>query len=116
MVSNVADWQLAKQRKVASSELRQGYVHAHGVALQAIGTAGADLVAAHPEDWQQKLKKLRSLDWSRSNDALWEGRAMVHGRISKARTNVRLTANLLKKHMGLRLNADEETLERQLGK
>ena len=41
---------------------------------------------------------------------------MVHGRISKARTNVRLTANLLKKHMELRLNAEEETLERQLGK
>ena len=53
VVSNVPDWQLAKQRKVASSELRQGYVHAHGVALQAIGTAGADLVAAHPDDWQK---------------------------------------------------------------
>ena len=116
VVSNVPDWQLAKQRKVASSELRQGYVHAHGVALQAIGTAGADLVAAYPEDWRQKLKNLRNLDWSRSNEAIWEGRAMVHGRISKARTNVRLTANLLKTQMGLRLNAEEEELERQLGK
>ena len=116
VVSNVPDWQLAKQRKVASSELRQGYVHAHGVALQAIGTAGADLVAAHPEDWQEKLKVLRDIDWARANVALWEGRAMVHGRISKARTNVRLTANLLKKQMGLRLNADEEALEGQLGK
>ena len=116
VVSNVPDWQLAKQRKVASSELRQGYVHAHGVALQAIGMAGADLVAAYPEDWQEKLKVLRDIDWARANEALWEGRAMVHGRISKARTNVRLTANLLKKQMGLRLNADEEELERQLGK
>ena len=116
VVSNVPDWQLAKQRKVASSELRQGYVHAHGVALQAIGTAGADLVSAHPEKWQEKLNVLRDIDWARANEALWEGRAMVHGRISKARTNVRLTANLLKKHMGLRLNADEEELERQLGK
>lgn len=116
VVSNVPDWQLAKQRKVASSELRQGYVHAHGVALHAIGLAGADLVAAHPEDWQRHLKALRNLDWSRSNEALWDGRAMVHGRISKARTNVRLTANLLKKHMGLRLSTEEEELERQLGK
>ena len=116
VVSNVPDWQLAKQRKVASSELRQGYVHAHGVALYAIGMVGADLVSAHPQAWQAKLTALQRIDWSRSNERLWEGRAMVHGRISKARTNVRLTANLLKTHMGLRLNAEEEELERQLGK
>lgn len=115
VVSNMPDWTLAKKRKVASSDLRQNFVHAHGVALQAIGAAGADLVAAHPRGWQTRLKKLRTIDWSRSNEALWEGRAMVHGRISKARTNVRLTANLLKLHMGLRLNAEEEELENSLG-
>ena len=114
VVSNVPDWGLAKRRKVASSDLRQNFVHAHGVALQAIGTAGADLVAAYPEGWQSRLKKLRTVDWSRSNQALWEGRAMVHGRISKARTNVRLTANLLKMRMGLCLNAEEEELEKNL--
>ena len=115
VVSNMPDWNLAKKRKVASSDLRQSSVHAHGVALQAIGTAGADLVAAHPKGWQTRLKKLKTIDWSRSNEAVWEGRAMVHGRISKARTNVRLTANLLKMHMGLRLNAEEEELEKSLG-
>ena len=114
VVSNMPDWIQAKKRKVASSDLRQYYIHAHGVALSAIGTAGADLVASHPKAWPQRLKKLKTLDWSRSNDQLWEGRAMVHGRISKARTNVLLTANLLKQHMGLRLNAEEEELERSL--
>ena len=116
VASNVPDWGLAKKRKVASSDLRQNFVHAHGVALQAIGTAGADLVAAHPKGWQTRLKQLRTIDWSRSNEAVWEGRAMVHGRISKARTNVRLTANLLKMHMGLRLNAEEEELEKSLAR
>ena len=116
VVSNMPDWQLAKQRKVASSDLRQNFIHAHGVALSAIGAAGADLVALRRNDWQSKLKKLRSVDWSRSNEDLWEGRAMVHGRISKARTNVRLTANFLKQHMGLPLNPEEEELERSLGR
>ncbi len=116
VVSNVPDWGLAKQRKVASSDLRQNCVHAHGVALSAIGAAGADLVSSHPDGWQSKLKKLRTIDWSRSNGTLWEGRAMVHGRISKARTNVRLTANFLKEHMGLPLNAEEEELERNLSR
>lgn len=116
VVSNVPDWRLAKKRKVAPSDLRQNCVHAHGVALSALGTAGADLVASHPDAWQSKLKKLRTVDWSRSNEDLWEGRAMVHGRISKARTNVRLTANYLKQHMGLSLNAEEEELERNMRK
>ena len=114
VTSNMPDWGLAKARKVASTDLRQNFVHAHGVALQAIGTAGADLVASHPKNWQEKLKKLQTVDWSRSNESLWEGRAMIHGRISKARTNVRLTANLLKEHMGMRLNEEEEELEKNL--
>ena len=114
VVKNMPDWVLAKKRKVASHDLRQNYVHAHGVALQALGAAGADLVAAKPKGWQQALTNLKKLDWSRSNAQVWEGRAMVHGRISKARSNVRLTANLLKVQMGLSLNADEETLERSL--
>ena len=49
---SMPDWNLAKKRKLASSDLRQNFIHAHGVALQAIGTAGADLVAAHPKGWQ----------------------------------------------------------------
>ena len=115
VVANMPDWDLAKQRKVAPGDLRQGSVHAHGVALSAIGTAGADLVAAEPDDWPAKLQKLSTVDWSRSNQDLWEGRAMVHGRISKAKVHIQLTANLLKEHMGLRLSAEEEELERSLG-
>lgn len=114
VVSNMPDWVQAKRGQVTSSKLRQNCVHAHGVTLSAIGIAGADLLAAHPEGWQSKLKKLRTIDWSRSNGALWEGRAMVLGKICRARTNMRLTANLIKTHMGLSLNAEEQELERSL--
>lgn len=112
---NMPDWQLAKKRKVAPGDLRQDCIHAHGVALSAIGAAGADLVAAHPKGWEARLRKLKDVDWSRSNQAAWEGRAMVHGRISKAKTHIQLTANLLKTAMGLRLSPEEEALERGLG-
>jgi len=114
VISNIPDWGRAKQRKVASSDLRQNYIHAHGVALAALGAAGSDLLAKHPKDWQKRLKKLKTLDWSRSNAELWEGRAMVLGKISKARNNVMLSANLIKQHLGLDLNDQEAELERQL--
>ena len=108
------DWRRAKDRAVASGELRQDFVHAHGLALSAIATAGADLVEACPKRWRSRLRKLEAIDWSRANRELWEGRAMEHGKISKAKTNIRLTANLLKMHMGLPLSADERRLERNL--
>ena len=113
VVHNIPDWNLAKQRKLASGDIRQNFVHAHGVALHAIGIVGAHLVASHPTEWKPYLKKLSTIDWSRSNP-LWENRAMVHGRISKARSNVQLTANAIKMHLGLPLTASDQELEQQV--
>ena len=110
VVQNMPDWNLAKKRKLAPGELRQNFIHAHGVALHAIGIVGAHLVGSHPTDWEPYLKKLATIDWSRTNP-LWENRAMVHGRISKARSNVQLTANAIKTHIGLPLTPSEEQLE-----
>ena len=104
------DWQAVLDRKVASSELREQYVHAHGVILQSLGQIGADLLSQKPKGWSSVLKKLPKIDWARSNSE-WEGRAMVHGRISKARTNVILTGNFLKQKLGLKLNEFEQAEE-----
>lgn len=108
---NIPDWQQAKQRKVAPADLRQNFVHAHGVALYALGVVGAELLRYDVAVWKKTLKKLRTLDWSRSNVALWEGRAMVMGRISKARNNVWLTANAIRLHLGMDLGPEEQQLE-----
>jgi DNA sulfur modification protein DndB len=105
------DWQAAAERKVAPSELRSDYVHAHGIALQAVAIAGSALIAAQPAAWQKRLAPLGKVDWSRSNAALWEGRALVGGRLSKAQTNVTLTANVLKAALGLPLTPSEEQME-----
>jgi len=111
----IPDWKRARERSIQTSELRQGFVHAHGVVLQALGHVGAALISARPKEWKAALKKLRGLDWSRSNVALWEGRALLHGRVSKASTNVTLTANALKKIIGLSLMDEELALEREIG-
>jgi DNA sulfur modification protein DndB len=113
---HVPDWKLAKQRKVSAAELRRDYVHAHALALHALalhalGRAGSELIRRYPRDWKSKLTRLKSLDWSRSNSQLWEGRAMNAGRLSKRGVNVILTGNLIKKHLGLKLTAEEQALE-----
>lgn len=115
VAGHMPDWLRAKNKELSTAELRDNYIHAHGVMLQAMGIVGADLIVRQPQEWKKVLKKLRNIDWDRANEA-WEGRAMVHGRISKATTNVQLTANFIKMAIGVPLSTPEEELERKLAK
>jgi DNA sulfur modification protein DndB len=116
VAEHIPDWKLVREKKVATADLRQNFIHAHGVALHALGLLGADLLADRPKDWKKRLQKLSKIDWSRSNAQLWEGRAMVHGRISKATTNVILTSNLIKRYIDLPLKPEEAELEKGASK
>ena len=102
--------------KIAASEIREGYIHSHGIALQAIGKAGNALLKGNPSGWKARLKALRNIDWSRKNAALWEGRAMIGGKVSKVTANVTLTANVIKKQLGIELTPDEQKVEDALNK
>ncbi len=110
---SIPDWISAMNRKVSSSELRQNFIHPHGVVLHALGNMGADLLQSQPDDWKSFLPKLADIDWSRSSAEIWEGRALQHGRLSKANTNVHLTANYIKTQLGMPLSDDDLELEKK---
>ncbi len=107
------DWQLVHEGIVKASEVRMNYLHTHGVVLQAIGQVGNTLIREHQGDWSNYLSGLSEIDWSRANPD-WEGRAMVMGRVKKARENIGLTANYIKLALGLPLNEEGCELEQQL--
>lgn len=111
VVACMPDWQRVQRREVASAELRRDYVHAHGLAIQAIAIAGAHLIQAHPHKWSHHIKKLSSVDWSRANHALWEGRALVAGRLNKSRNNVLLVSNVVLRAWGIPLSPEGEHVE-----
>lgn len=79
-------------------DLRKQTIHAHGVTLCAIASAGSRLVERFPKTWKRKLKRLRDIDWSRSNKQ-WEGKAMLGGRMTKSAASVELTASQIWKAM-----------------
>lgn len=110
---NMPDWKLAAKKEIATFELRRDYVHAHGLAMQVLGRVGADIVSTVGKDYKTELKKLSAIDWRRSNKALWEGRAMIGGKISKSHNCVMLTTNLLKKEFGLGLTTEETEVEKE---
>ena len=101
VAEHIPDWGLAAEKRVSCSELRRDYVHAHGVALEALGIAGAGLINQAGPRWADTLSGLKGLDWSRSNAAVWEGTATVDGRVSKAHVHVVKTADLFSRMFGL---------------
>ena len=104
-------WTQVRENRLPASEVREGYIHSHGIALQAIGNAGNALLKQHPNDWKKRLNGLAKIDWSRNNAKVWEGRALIGGKVSKVTTNVTLTTNVIKKTLALPLNDDQQRVE-----
>ena len=75
---SVPDWRLTKAQKI-SPPISDRLHPPPSLGLSALARAGSAILK-HPKDWKQKLTRFDSLDWSRSNAALWEGRAMSTGR------------------------------------
>jgi DNA sulfur modification protein DndB len=111
---HIPEWLLASARKVTTAELRREYIHSHGLALHALGLMGSALIKKDPCGWRARLSALEQIDWSRRNGSVWEGRALVAGRVSKANNNVYLTANYLKSALGLPLTEGDQELEKRL--
>lgn len=107
---NMKDWEQVRNRKILSSQIRQDYIHSHGITLQALGYVGS-YILNNNYNMKNTLKKLREIDWSRSNTEEWEGRAMVGGRVSKATYNVILTVNKIKEYLDLPLTPEEQKNE-----
>lgn len=106
-------WQEVRSGRISASEVRTEFIHSHGIALHALGRAGNTLLleSDNPTTWGTAVEGLSNIDWSRANVELWEGRAMVGGRVSKSSNNVVLTTNVIRKHMGIDLSPEEQRIE-----
>ena len=111
VASELDEWQRVRIGKLSAGEVRLDYIHTHGVVLQALGRVGNALLQRYPKRWKTKLRDLGKVDWRRSNSALWEGRALSGGRLSKAGQSVVLTANAIKNHLALALTPEEQEVE-----
>jgi DNA sulfur modification protein DndB len=107
------EWQQVRNRQIGAGEVRQDFIHSHGIVLQSIGKIGNGLLrqSSDPKVWEKYLRKLRTIDWHRANAATWEGRATVGGRVTKGAANVLLTSGYIRSMLGLPLPPDEQNAE-----
>jgi DNA sulfur modification protein DndB len=106
-------WDDVRRGVVNAGDVRSDFIHSHGIALHALGRVGSRLIQEHPDrsTWAAELKALQDIDWSRSNTRLWEGRALIGGRVSKANMQVTLTANVIRAALGQPLSPEEQRIE-----
>ena len=110
---NMPEWKLVQAKKLAVAEFRQEYLTAHGLALQAIAQVGSQLLEYSDDGLRLKLEELAKIDWRKSNPE-WIKRAMMHGKLSKASSNIFLTSLEIKRQLGLQLSNDDLQKEKDL--
>lgn len=114
LCNSMTEWQAVLKKELTPTELRSNFINAHGVFLEAIGIVGNYLYHNHPTNWATFVKRMSTIDWSRTNSE-WMGRAFGHtGRINKNNDTINLTANMIKVKLGVSLSAVEEQYEEKL--
>ena len=107
----IPGWTELVDTNMSPAEIRAGYIHCHAIGIAAIARAGRALLTQSPDRWKKRLAKLATLDWSRSNTALWEGRAMIGGKLSKSSSAIARAGIVVKKHLGLSLSREEIAID-----
>ena len=113
----IPEWGLVRDGKMLASEVRQDFIHTHAIALQALGIVGHQILTNNSENavnWSEMLDGLGQVDWRKSNTGVWEGRALINGRVSKTSQSVSLTACVVKRALGLVLSDDELEAEQKI--
>jgi DNA sulfur modification protein DndB len=110
----IPEWNLLVEGKIASADLRKEFVHGNTNTLNALGIVGRILIREYPEEWKEKIKELRNINWSRTNSQ-WEGRLLLNGRMLKNAIGVELAANTILENCGVQLPEDRVKQEKKNG-
>lgn len=115
LCNTMYEWKQVQAKALSASECRKDYINAHGVVLIALGYLGNYLYCNNIKDYVEYINCLNKIDWSRSNNKDWNGRALTpKGTINKNTTAIRLTYNKIKHLIGFKLDEQEKKLEEMM--
>ena len=113
--AHMREWNEMDQGNLSKKELRENYISTQGVTIHALGRLGNYLLANKRDEIDTYLRGLQDIDWTRSNFDCWKERAITHlGRINRNETGIFLTYVQIKRLLGVQIDKDELTREKQL--
>ena len=110
---NMPEWQQVQNKTLSAAEFRQEYITAHGIGLQALAIVGNQITQLEELEQERMFQNLSKVNWLKSNQA-WSNRALQHGRLSKAVSNIFLTAIEIKRQIGLHIINNDLIKEKEL--
>ncbi|MDP5030208.1 DNA sulfur modification protein DndB [Paraglaciecola sp.] len=110
---HMVEWQQVQAKILSAAEFRQEFITAHGIGLQALAFVGKEISALQQNEQAEKFANLKRINWLKSNSD-WSNRAMQHGRLSKATSNIFLTAIEIKRQIALPITEEELAKEKEL--
>ncbi|MBN3492227.1 DNA sulfur modification protein DndB [Vibrio neptunius] len=105
---NINIWKLAKNNDITPKD-RKEYIVFSAIVLKCLGIVGNQLIMK--KNHKQTLRKLRKVDWRRSNRANWEGRCISQGRMIHNNSAALLTVATIKSQLDLPLTPKEQAEE-----
>ena len=112
LTQSINEWNQVNRKEMSAKQLRANSIVGNGLFVEACGHLGHFLFKEYPDTWKAIIPKLGTLDYSRTNNEDWLGRAFgTNGRISKTRETIILTANKIKEHLDLPLTEQERQIE-----
>lgn len=110
---HMVEWQQVQAKTLSAAEFRQEFITAHGIGLQALAIVGKEISSLDENEQHDKFEGLKRISWLKSNSD-WSNRTMQHGRLSKATSNIFLTAIEIKRQIALPITDEELTKEKEL--
>lgn len=111
--NNLVQWNELKRKEISKVDLRENYIITQAVVIKALGRVGNYFYLNRELDMAQYLIRLRDINWKRSSGQ-WHLRTInSNGHMITSDKAVILTANVIKKALGIELNQDEKDRELQ---
>lgn len=79
------EWQAVIQNHIKAADVRRDYICSLGVTLSALGMAGNTLLKSKPENWQEAIAILSSVNWNKQSDT-WANLVVVNDRVVSSKT------------------------------
>ncbi|WP_338366364.1 DNA sulfur modification protein DndB [uncultured Pseudoalteromonas sp.] len=110
VAANLNTWTLAKNHEMPAND-RKEYVNFSAIVLKCLGMIGHELLAQ--KSYKQTLKKLKKIDWRRTNKSNWEGRCISQGRMMHNNSAALLTIATIKTQLNIALSLKEQAEEKK---
>lgn len=111
---SIPEWQEVMHKELTKKDLRENYIVTLAITITAFGKLGRYFYDNPSADMESILKKMKSINWLRSNQD-WIGRTIrENGKVLTGEEPTSLTCSKIKQSIGIELTKEEQQKEKQI--